>query len=135
MGRKRSKYYIDPDKLNNEIKKYNENGLISEKLGEMLLKLAKRYALQPNFVRYSYNDDFIGDAVCRMIEQLDKINLNHPNCNSFAYLTQICKNAFKARINKEKKVQYTKETLKNYYFNELELIEKIIYKKNSEYNE
>lgn len=132
MGRKRSKYYISTKEFIKELKYYNKNDIISEKLGKMLLRLAKRYACKGNFSGYSYREEFVSDAVLRMIEQLDKINLDHPRCNPFAYLTQTCKNCFRARINKETKYNDTKENLKEKVFNEIKQIENIDFKKNDE---
>lgn len=132
MGRKRGEYYIDPADLEKEIRKYKETGIQSEKLGKFLIKLANRFASRPNFSGYSYKDEFISDAIYRMVDQMDKIDLDHPQCNPFAYLTQTCYNVFIARINKEKKYTATKNALKDYYFNELEETENITFKRNPE---
>lgn len=132
MGRKRSKYYINPDELKEEISKFQsgKDDIMSDKLGEMLIKLAERFASLPNFSGYSYKEDFIGDAIYRMIQQIDKINLDHPKCNCFSYLTQICYHVYIAKIKKEKKYSETKELLKEEYFNDLETAEIIHFKKN-----
>ena len=132
MGRKRSVNYIDPEELRKEIQDYKDTNVMSDTLGKMFIKLANRYASRPNFNRYSYKDDFIGDAVHRMIQLIDKIDLTHPKCNPFAYLTQQCYWCFVAKINKEKKFQRIKDKLKNHYFDELEHDEGIHYKKNNE---
>jgi len=122
MGRKRSKYYIDPAVLKEEIRKFQhgEDRIMSDKLGMMLIALANKYASRPNFSGYSYKEDFIGDAIFRMVQQIDKINLEHPKCNCFAYLTQICYHVYLAKIKKEKKFSETKELLKDQYFDDLE---------------
>ena len=130
MGRKRSIYYINKTELLNELKQYNEDDIISEELGLMLLKIAQRYSSRANFIGYSYRDEFVCDAVYRMVDQLKKINVNHPNCQPFSYLTKMCHRCFIARIMKEKKYQNLKQELTEKYFNELEVGEKIVFKRN-----
>ena len=130
MGRKRGKYYIDPDDLKKELKKYRDTGTMSDELGQMFIKIATRYATKPNWREYSYKDDFIGDAVYRMIQLIDKIDLDHPKCNPFAYLTQQAYWCFVSKINKEKKFQKIKEKLTNHFFDDLEQDEGIFYRKN-----
>ena len=130
MGRKRSVYYIDPKDLIKEIRHYNETDEISEVLGGYLIKIANRFASKPNFSGYSYKDEFIADAILRMVQQLHKVDLSHPKCNPFAYLTQTCFNIFIARINKEKKFMNIKNSLKDYYYDEIEAEENIKYKRN-----
>lgn len=125
-------YYVDPIELTKEIKKFKKTKVISEELGTMILKIARKYASRSNFSGYSYKEDFISDAVHRMIEQLDKINLKHPKCNVFAYLTQMCHFKFIAKITKEKKFQDTKNRLRDDYFAEIENEEHITYRKNPE---
>ena len=132
MGRKRSVYYIDKDELIKEIKHYKDTDEISEDLGVMLLKIAQRYSSKSNFVGYSYRDEFISDATYRMVGQLDKINLDHPNCQPFSYLTKTCHRCFIAKINKEKKYQNLKLKLTEKYFTEIETGEKIQFKKNND---
>ena len=132
MGRKRSEYYINPDELKSDIKEYKETGIMSNELGKKLIKIANRFASKPNFSGYSYKDEFISDGILRMVSQMDKINLDHPKCNPFSYLTQTCFNCFRAKINKEKKYSQTKENLKDYYFNEFQSDENITFKSNRE---
>jgi len=130
MGRKRSKYYIDPAELFNEITHYQNTGVLTENLGVMLIKLARRFSTRQNFTNYSYKDEFISDAIYRMVEQIDKINLTHPKCNPFSYLTLVCHRCFIARINREHRYQNLKLKLKDKYFDELEAEEYVFFKKN-----
>lgn len=137
MARKVSKYYISPKEFKKEILIYQQNDTeqMSDELGTMLLKLAQRYASKPNFCGYSYREEFVSDAIERMIQQIHKIDLNHPNCNPFAYLTQVCKNCFRARINKETKYTETKERLKIELFDKIEDVENIHFKANDDYDD
>jgi DNA-directed RNA polymerase specialized sigma24 family protein len=134
MGRKRSQYYIDPVELKEEIRKFQAGGedeKMSDKLGKMLIKLAERFASRPNFYRYSYKEDFVSDAILRMIQQIHKINLEHPKCNPFTYLTMTCYHVFIAKITKEKKFTETKEALKDKYYDMFEINEGLNLKKKS----
>jgi hypothetical protein len=135
MGRKRSQYYIDPVELKEEIRKFQESEndeQMSDKLGEMLIKLATRFASRPNFYRYSYKEDFIADAILRMVQQIHKINLDHPKCNPFTYLTMTCYHVFIAKITKEKKFTDTKDALTDRYYDMFEVNEGLNLKKKNE---
>jgi hypothetical protein len=130
MGRKRGKHYIEKQKLIDEIRDYKESGVMSEKLGGYLIKIANNYASKPNFSGYSYKDEFVSEAIARMCDQIHKIDLDHPTCNPFWYLTQQCYWIFVAKINKEKKYTKLKDSLTDYYYNEIEAAENIKYKRN-----
>ena len=132
MGRKRGEYYINPEELKKDLEEYNDTSIISEELGIKLIKIARRYASRPNFSGYSYKEDFISDAILRMVSQIDKIKLNHAKCNPFSYLTQVCHNCYIAKINKEKKYTKTKEMLKDRFFDEIRSTENLNYKGNPE---
>ena len=126
----KSAFYVNPRELKEEIGKYKINGHISEALGHFIMLIAKNFVSKGNFRNYSYRDDFVGDAIYRMIEQLDKLNLDHPKCNCFAYLTQVCYRCFQARIIKEEKFQILKECYKVHLFEQVENSEHISFKKN-----
>lgn len=130
--RVRHEFYVNQKELKEEIIKYKKNKIISEKLGEMLIKIAKRYASKGNFSGYTYKDEFIGDAIYRMVEQLDKINIKHPRCNCFSYLTQTCHNKFIAKITEEKKYMRFKEILTDNILEHIEQTENISFKKKQE---
>ena len=53
---------------------------------------------------------------------LDRIDLSHPKCNPFSYITQTAYNVFRQRIKNEKKYQKLKDTLKEEYFDEFERV-------------
>ena len=125
-------YYVGKEELKNELLKYKETKIVSEELGSMLLKIAKKFSMRPNFKKYSYREEFVSNAVFRMLEQLDKLDLNHPKCNPFAYLTQMCYYKFIEKISKENKFQNLKTKLKNHYYTEFEHLEDI---KNSEFDD
>lgn len=120
MGRKRTKYYVNPKELADEIRKFqsSETEKMSDKLGLMLMKIAEGFSSRPNFRRYSYREDFVSDAIYRMVQQIGKIDLDHPKCNPFSYLTRMCYHVYIAKITKEKKFTNTKDELADKYFDQ-----------------
>lgn len=74
-----------------------------------------------DFIGYSYRDEFVADAVSRCLTNgVDKINLDLPNCNVFAYFTQICYNCFRQKIKSEKKYCQTKVKLREEVYTDFE---------------
>ena len=90
-------------------KNHRADPMISEYIGSCLLKIAEGLSHKPNFVRYSYREDMVMDAVENCIRAVSNFNVNAGTRtglpNAFAYFTQICYFAFIRRIQKEKKIQ------------------------------
>jgi predicted signal transduction protein with EAL and GGDEF domain len=90
-----------------------ENGttepIIPEYIGECFLKIAEGLSHKPNFVRYTYRDEMVMDAVENCIKAINNYNIEAATRtgkpNAFAYFTQISYFAFLRRIAKEKKQQ------------------------------
>lgn len=102
----KAKYYIVPKEFDDEIIKYYENGVISNELAQMIEKIANKLSFSPNFINYSYKDDFIGDAIIKMFKALIGKKYNHDKgSNPFSYFTRIAFNAFLCRIKKENHAQ------------------------------
>ena len=82
---------------------------ISEYIGSCLLKIAEGLSHKPNFIRYTYRDDMVMDAVENCLKAITNFDVNVGTRtglpNAFAYFTQISYYAFLRRIAKEKKVQ------------------------------
>lgn len=102
-----AQHYVDAKELNKRIEDYYNSGdpeLKDEELAQMISKIANRLAFAPNFINYSYREDFIGDAIIKMFAALKnkkfKINMGY---NAFSYFTKIAFNAFCNRIKREKK--------------------------------
>lgn len=120
------KYYVNNAELATEIRKYQTTGVISEELGVMLMNIANRFATHPRFFNYTYREDFVSDAICRMITTgINKINLDLPNCNIFAYMTQLCFNSFRQKIKSEKKFTNLKSKLQSEIYHEFERVESL----------
>jgi len=61
--------------------------------------------------------------VCRCItHSIDRIDLTHPKCNPFSYITQTAYNVFRQKIKNEKKYQKAKESIRERYFDEFERV-------------
>ena len=84
--------------------------IVSNYIGECILKIATHLSYKPNFINYSYRDDMILDGVENCIQYLDNFNPDKSS-NPFAYYTQIIYYAFLRRIAKEKKQSYIKGKL------------------------
>jgi hypothetical protein len=84
--------------------------IVSNYIGECILKIATHLSYKPNFINYSYRDDMILDGVENCIQYIDNFNPDKSN-NPFAYFTQIIYYAFLRRIAKEKKQSYIKGKL------------------------
>lgn len=116
--KEKSVHYVDNKKFYSEIVKYHEacevarsNGKqeprINDYIGGCIYKIANNLALNSNFIRYSYKEEFIEDAIenCFMyFNGFDHKKYNNP----FAYFTQISYNAFRRRIKKENRARYTR---------------------------
>jgi hypothetical protein len=97
-----------------KVKEAQEQGLpkpiVSNYIGECILKIANHLSYKPNFINYSYRDDMILDGIENCIQYIDNFDPAKSN-NPFAYFTQIIYYAFLRRIAKEKKQAYIKGKL------------------------
>lgn len=104
----KSEYYIDPVELANRVKEYYETeddkGKNYQKLGEMFLLIAKKVATSSCFARYTFKDEFIGEAMIKMVKALRNKKFSFEFGSSpFSYYTQICYWSFCAVIKNEEK--------------------------------
>lgn len=76
--------------------------LVSNYIGECILKIANHLSYKPNFINYTYREEMISDAVENCLMYIDNFDPSKSN-NPFAYFTQIVWYAFIRRIQKEKK--------------------------------
>lgn len=116
--------YIDNTKFLEEIKVHKakskaakeagkEPPRINDYLGECLLKIAQRMSYRPEFIRYSFVEDMVLDAIENMLTYFDNFDPDHVGTRSgivtpFGYFSQITYYAFQRRILKEQKYRYTK---------------------------
>jgi len=84
-------------------------------IGECFLKICYGLSKSPNFVKYTYRDDMVMDAVENCIKAANNYNFDAPtrtgSANAFSYFTQISYYAFLRRIAKEKKQTDIKQSL------------------------
>jgi len=90
---KKDACYISNKELLEEVKKSQKQGKMTERLGEMLIMLARRYSSQGSYSGYTYRSDMESYAltiVCRGWKSFDAERYDNP----FAYFTQAIKRAF-----------------------------------------
>jgi leucyl-tRNA synthetase len=83
--------------------------VIPNYVAECFLKIAEGLSHKANFVRYTYREEMVMDAVENCLKAIDNYNLETATRtgkpNAFAYFTQISWYAFLRRIEKEKRQQ------------------------------
>jgi hypothetical protein len=84
--------------------------MVSNYIGDCILKIATHLSYKPNFINYTYKDDMILDGIENCIHYIDNFD-PAKSSNPFAYFTQIIYYAFIRRIAKEKKHSYIKNKL------------------------
>jgi hypothetical protein len=97
-------YYVNGKEFEEEIRVYYKSGVVSQKLGESITKIANGLSYAPNFINYSYKNDMIDDAIVKMFSALrnQKFRLD-TGFSPFSYFTTIAFHAFINRIKKENK--------------------------------
>jgi len=91
--------------------KQNEEALpiVPNYIAQCFLKIAEGLSHKSNFIRYTYREEMVMDAVENCLKAIENYNLEAATRsgkpNAFAYFTQISWYAFLRRIAKEKKQQ------------------------------
>lgn len=117
---KKDNYYVDNDKLYEEMVKYialyntakqNNKPLprCPDYIGKCVSDIAHNLSSTRSFAAYPFREELIGDGIENTIRYLH--NYNPEKTNPFAYFTQIIYYAFLRRIDKEKKQLYIKHKL------------------------
>lgn len=97
-----------------EAKKWEEDGgsgrpMIPDYIAQCFLRIAEGLSHKVNFVRYTYREEMIMDAVENCLKAIENYDVEAATRsglpNAFAYFTQISWYAFLRRIQKEKKQQ------------------------------
>jgi len=115
---KRTVHYVDNSLLLKELIAYKAlvaaaetagkpRPMVSNYLGESIMKIATHLAYKPNFSNYTYREDMICDGIENCLQYIDNFDPKKSS-NPFAYFTQIIYFAFVRRIQKEKRFLYTK---------------------------
>ena len=83
--------------------------IVTDYIAECFLKIAEGLSHNSNFIRYTYREEMVMDAVENCLKAIENYNLETATRtgkpNAFAYFTQITWYAFLRRIAKEKKQQ------------------------------
>lgn len=97
---------------NEEVEAGRSRPIVPNYVAECFLKIAEGLSHKANFVRYTYREEMVMDAVENCLKAIDNYNLETATRtgkpNAFAYFTQISWYAFLRRIEKEKKQQDVK---------------------------
>lgn len=96
-----------------EVQKTRENGssipIVPDYIAQCFLRIAEGLSHKANFVRYTYREEMVMDAVENCLKAIENYNIEAATRsglpNAFAYFTQISWYAFLRRIQKEKKQQ------------------------------
>ena len=83
--------------------------MIPDYIAQCFLRIAEGLSHKANFVRYTYREEMVMDAVENCLKAIENYNIEAATRsglpNAFAYFTQISWYAFLRRIQKEKKQQ------------------------------
>ena len=99
------------------IKEAKESGkpipVVTDYVATCFLRIAENLSHKSNFIRYTYREEMVMDAVENCLKAVENYDINASTRtgkpNAFAYFTQIIWYAFLRRITKEKKQQDIKE--------------------------
>jgi len=108
--------------------KKNDLPKVPNYIAQCFLKICEGLSHKVNFIRYTYREEMVMDAVENCLRAIENYNVEAAtrsgNPNAFAYFTQIAWYAFLRRIAKEKKQQDIKlrylsqSGIEEYIFNE-----------------
>ena len=120
MARKKSIHYVNNgdfstavvdyvEKVDNARKEKDIIPKVPDYIAQCILKIAEGLSHKANFIRYTYREEMVMDAVENCLKAIGNYNLEAATRtgkpNAFAYFTQITWYAFLRRITKEKKQQ------------------------------
>lgn len=120
MKPKDKPHYVNNKEFSQAVVEYVTRANKAEELGEEIpkvtdyiamsfLRIAEGLSHKSNFIRYTYREEMVMDAVENCLKAIRNYNINATTRtgmpNAFSYFTQICWYAFLHRIAKEKKQQ------------------------------
>ena len=120
MARKKSIHYVNNAQFSQAVVDYvgkleecrkEETSLpkVPDYIAQCFLRIAEGLSHKANFIRYTYREEMVMDAVENCLKAISNYNLEAATRtgkpNAFAYFTQITWFAFLRRITKEKKQQ------------------------------
>jgi len=120
MSKKESVHYVNNADFSQAVVEYvktvnkaKEQGepqpIIPDYIAQCFLRIAEGLSHKHNFIRYTYREEMVMDAVENCLKAIANYNIETATRtgkpNAFAYFTQITWYAFLRRISKEKKQQ------------------------------
>lgn len=125
-----SQAVVDYVRSVNEAKKNGDTlPIVTDYIAECFLRIAEGLSHKSNFIRYTYREEMVMDAVENCLKAIENYDIEAATRtgkpNAFAYFTQITWYAFLRRIAKEKKQQdvklkyLTQSGIENFIDNEL----------------
>lgn len=120
MAQKENIHYVNNSDFSTAVVEYvrsleeakqnnTELPIVPNYIAECFLKISEGLSHKANFIRYTYREEMVMDAVENCLKAIDNYNLDVATRtgkpNAFAYFTQIAWYAFLRRIQKEKKQQ------------------------------
>lgn len=121
MAKRESIHYVNNAKFSQAVVDYctelqsaktarkNDLPKVPNYIAECFLKISEGLSHKHNFIRYTYREEMVMDAVENCLRAIENYNIEAAtrsgNPNAFAYFTQIAWYAFLRRIAKEKKQQ------------------------------
>jgi hypothetical protein len=123
MAKARNIHYVNNNDFSNAVcdyveevqkakKKKQKVPIVPNYVAESFLKIAEGLSHKSNFVRYTYREEMVMDAVENCLRAIENYDIEAATrtgkANAFAYFTQITWYAFLRRIAKEKKQQEIK---------------------------
>ena len=120
MARKKSIHYVNNAEFSQAVVDYvtiadkakkeeKEVPKVPNYVAQCFLRIAEGLSHKANFIRYTYREEMVMDAVENCLKAIRNYNIDAATRtgapNAFAYFTQICYYAFLRRLAKEKKQQ------------------------------
>ena len=123
MAKRKTQHYVNNKDFSQAVVEYcteiksakeasQETPIVPDYIAESFLRIAEGLSHKSNFIRYTYREEMVMDAVENCLKAIENYNIEAAtrtgNPNAFAYFTQISWYAFLRRIAKEKKQQDVK---------------------------
>jgi len=123
MAKKQSIHYVNNADFSNAVVEYvkavqeakeskESIPIVPDYIAICFLRIAEGLSHKSNFIRYTYREEMVMDAVENCLKAIENYNIEAATRtgkpNAFAYFTQISWYAFLRRIEKEKKQQDVK---------------------------
>ena len=120
VERRKPQHYVNNKEFSQAVVEYVERvneaeaagediPIVPDYIAECFLKIAEGLSHKSNFIRYTYREEMVMDAVENCLKAITNYNIDTATRtgtpNAFAYFTQISYYAFLRRLSKEKRQQ------------------------------